>query len=164
MTNAAPHFRRWLALAMMVVGLDQLTKSLASQWLFYAQPQAVLPGFNLTLLHNPGAAFSFLANEGGWQRWLFSALALAVSFYLVVLLRAASSPVYRGGLSLILGGALGNVIDRMRLGYVVDFIQVYYRTWSFPAFNLADSAITLGAVLLICSTFVAPPRANAAKR
>ncbi len=163
MTSAVPHFRAWLALAVTVVGLDQLTKILASHWLIYAQPRAVLPGLNLTLLHNPGAAFSFLANEGGWQRWFFSALALGVSAYLVVLLRAASSPVYRGGLSLILGGALGNLIDRMRLGYVVDFIQVYYQTWRFPAFNLADSAITLGAALLIYSTFVVPPVASAAK-
>lgn len=153
MNSSAPGFRAWLAVSGAVVVLDQITKFIASHWLIYNQPLAVMPGFNLTLLHNPGAAFSFLADAGGWQRWFFAGLALAVSVYIVVLLRAASPLAHRGGLSLILGGALGNLIDRIHLGYVVDFIQVYYQTWYWPAFNIADSAITSGAVLLIYSAF-----------
>ena len=163
MSKSAPGFRAWLALAAGVVVVDHITKFIASRGLSYDQPVPVLPGFNLTLLHNSGAAFSFLAEAGGWQRWLFSALALGISLYLVVLLRASSPPAHRGGLSLILGGAIGNLIDRINLGYVVDFIQVYYKTWFWPAFNVADSAITLGAGLLIYSTFRAQPSASAAK-
>ncbi len=163
MSTPAPGFRAWLALAAGVVVVDHITKFIASRGLSYDQPVPVFPGFNLTLLHNSGAAFSFLAEAGGWQRWLFCALALGISLYLVVLLRASSAPAYRGGLSLILGGAIGNLIDRINLGYVVDFIQVYYKTWFWPTFNVADSAITLGAGLLIYSTFRAQPSANAAK-
>lgn len=156
-------FKGWLALAIVLVALDQLTKWAVTQTLTYGAPLALLPNLNFTLLHNPGAAFSFLAGAAGWQRWLFSTLAVGVSGYLVMLLRdptpAANS--YRAGLSLILGGALGNLIDRVRFGYVVDFIQVYHGNWYFPAFNLADSAITVGAGLVILGSLRGPAGAAA---
>ncbi len=156
--------RRWLWLAAFVVVLDHLSKFLASSHLVYAQAVPVFPGLNLTLLHNTGAAFSFLAGAGGWQRWLFALLAVGVSFYLIVLLRSPEPqpPGYRLGLSLILGGAIGNLLDRLVLGYVIDFIQVYYQQWIFPAFNFADSAITVGAGLLILSGFRTVERVPAA--
>jgi signal peptidase II len=159
-----PSFAGWLGLAAGIMGMDQATKILASRALTYGTPLPVLSGFNLTLLHNPGAAFSFLADADGWQRWLFTALALGVSAYVVVLLRApgAHPPGYQAGLSLILGGAIGNLIDRLLHGHVVDFIQVYYRSWYFPAFNVADSAITVGAVLLIGGPWLAPRAGTAA--
>lgn len=164
MSASGAGIRGWLTLAMVVIALDQLTKFAATQWLSYDQPVPVAPCLNLTLLHNPGAAFSFLAGADGWQRWLFSILAIGVSAYLVMLLRdpAPAALSYRMGLSLILGGALGNLIDRLHLGYVVDFVQVYYEAWFFPAFNLADSAITVGAGLLILGTLTGPPAGDAA--
>lgn len=157
-------FPRWLGVAAGVVALDQATKILASRALIYGAPLPVLPSFNLTLLHNPGAAFSFLADANGWQRWLFTGLALGVSAYLVVLLRTSEPQTagYRAGLSLILGGALGNLIDRVLYGHVVDFIQVYYRDWYFPAFNVADAAITIGAALLIGGVWFGAGGADAA--
>lgn len=144
----------WLALTAAIIGLDRLTKFLASAHLAYNDPVAVLPFFNLTLLHNTGAAFSLLDDAGGWQRWLFTAIALLVS---AVLLRwlariAGRNAVLSCALSLLLAGALGNLWDRLAYGYVVDFVELYYRQWSFPAFNVADSAITVGAALLILDT------------
>ncbi|MBM4226967.1 MAG: lipoprotein signal peptidase [Gammaproteobacteria bacterium] len=141
-------------LAGALVLVDQATKIAAVKWLTYQQALPVLPGFNLTLMHNPGAAFSFLADAGGWQRWFFAALALAVSIWLVFLIRASapSGRLYRLGLTLILGGAVGNLIDRLRLGYVIDFVELYYRAWSWPAFNVADSAITIGAGFFLLGT------------
>ncbi|MGH8596119.1 MAG: signal peptidase II, partial [Gammaproteobacteria bacterium] len=141
-------FATGLSLALLIVVADQGTKWLATNFLDYRTPLAVCPYFNLTLLHNTGAAFSLLAFAGGWQRWFFSALAILASVYIVYLLRgsAPNATGYRTGLVLILGGAIGNLIDRLRFGYVVDFIQVYYQEWSWPAFNVADSAITIGAV------------------
>lgn len=131
--------------------LDQLTKQLASVYLDYAVPQPVLPGFNLTLLHNTGAAFSLFHDQAGWQRWFFTAIAIVVSGA-VVWWMASLQPGQRWAplaLALVLGGACGNLVDRVLLGYVVDFLQVYYASWSWPAFNLADSAISIGAVMLI---------------
>lgn len=147
-----PHI--WLFLAVLLLAADQATKFLAEHWLTYNQPVPVFPSFNFTLLYNRGAAFSFLAGADGWQRWLFSGLAVGVSLYLVSLLRdpAPAPRTYRAGLALILGGAVGNLIDRVRLGHVIDFIQVYHGTWFFPAFNVADSGITVGAGLLILCT------------
>ena len=142
---------RWLWLSFLVVGLDQWSKSLASAHLNYGIPQPVLPGFNLTLVHNTGAAFSLLRDAGGWQRVFFIVLALAISTVLVIWLRRLP-PGQRwlpATLALILGGALGNLWDRMWLGYVVDFLDMYVGQWHWPAFNLADSAITIGAVMLI---------------
>lgn len=142
---------RWLALAVLVVVLDQLTKHLAETFLVYAQPHAVVPSFNLTLLYNRGAAFSFLNDAGGWQRWFFVTVSLLASIGLTVWLFRLRAGRWQLALAvaLVLGGAVGNLIDRLWLGHVVDFIQVYYRNWYFPAFNIADSAITVGAILLI---------------
>ncbi len=148
---------KWLAVAVLVVVLDQLTKHLAETYLGYAEPLPVLPSFNLTLLYNPGAAFSFLSDAGGWQRWFFVAVSLLASLALGLWLSKLRAGQWRLALalSLVLGGALGNLIDRLWLGHVVDFIQVYYRDWYFPAFNIADSAITVGAVVLIWDSIFA---------
>lgn len=154
---------KWLWLSLLVIVLDQLTKYLASTLLSYYQPLAVMPLFNLTLMHNTGAAFSFMNDAGGWQRWLFTLIALGVSIFLGLWLKrlTVQEKLQAVALALILGGAIGNVIDRMRLGYVIDFIDVYYATWHFPAFNIADSAITIGAVLIIYdSLFGAAKRAS----
>jgi signal peptidase II len=144
--------RGWaLVLVVVVVVLDQWTKTLASSLLTYAQPVEILPVFDLTLLHNRGAAFSFLSEAGGWQRWFFSGLAATVSVVLVVWLWRLPRKQWllSLALALILGGALGNLWDRILLGHVVDFISLHYGGRYFPAFNLADSAITLGAVLML---------------
>lgn len=142
---------KWLWVSVLVIVLDLLTKTLASLYLELHQPLAVIPGFNLTLRHNPGAAFSFLSDAAGWQRWMFSLISLAVSIGILVWLkRLSASQLWLAlALTLILGGALGNLWDRITLGYVVDFIEVYYDRWAWPAFNIADSAIFAGAVLLI---------------
>jgi len=141
----------WIWLSVLVVVLDQATKYLAETGLILHQPVSVLPGFNLMLTYNTGAAFSFLADAGGWQRWFFLGLGSAVSVGLTIWLTRLK-PGERwlaAALALILGGAVGNLIDRLWLGQVIDFIQLYYDRWYWPAFNIADSAITLGAVLLI---------------
>lgn len=142
---------RWIWLSVFVVGLDQWTKSLASAHLDYGIPHPLLPGFNLLLVHNTGAAFSLLRNAGGWQRVFFILLALAISAALVVWLRRIAPgqrwlPV---ALALILGGAAGNLWDRIFLGYVVDFLDVFAGQWHWPAFNVADSAISAGAIMLV---------------
>jgi signal peptidase II len=139
----------------MLIIADQVTKVLVTATLDYGVAIPLCPSLNLTLLHNTGAAFSFLANAGGWQRWFFAGLAVLASGYIVYLLRLPTPNAlgYRIGLAFVLGGALGNLIDRVRLGYVVDFIQVYYEQWYWPAFNIADSAISVGAVLLLISVF-----------
>lgn len=142
---------KWLGLSALVVGLDQITKLIAVQQLVYGQPLPVLPSFNLTLMYNPGAAFSFLSDASGWQRWFFVAVSSIASVLLVWWLHKLKSGQWllALALALVLGGAVGNLIDRLWLGHVVDFIQVYYRDFYWPAFNVADSAITVGAVLLI---------------
>ncbi len=144
----------WLWLTVLVIGLDYLTKQLAVTGLGYGDPLPVLPVFDLTLLYNYGAAFSFLSDAGGWQRWLFVLIALVVSVVLILWLKRTQRGLWWVGmaLSLILGGALGNLYDRVVLGYVIDFISVHYQNRYFPAFNLADSAITLGAAVLIFDT------------
>lgn len=146
----------WLLLSLLVVALDQLTKHVALAELQPYHPHAVIPGFlNWTLAFNPGAAFSFLAGEDGWQRWLFTALATGVSAVLAVWLARTPRRDWRNALplALIIGGAIGNLIDRIRFGHVTDFVQVYWGDWSFPAFNVADSAISVGAVLLVLFGF-----------
>lgn len=145
---------RWLWLSAIVLVLDQITKGLASELLTLHQPLALLPSLNLTRVHNAGAAFSFLGQAGGWQRWLFIALAIAVSVWILLWLRGVppERPSLACALSLILGGALGNLWDRIACGYVIDFIDVYYKQWHWPAFNVADSAITVGAAILIVDT------------
>jgi signal peptidase II len=152
-------FGIWMAISVLIVLFDQLTKWAILQFLDYGDPpERISPFLQLTHRRNTGAAFSFLADAGGWQRWFFIALAVTVSSVIAVWLwrlRSAGQTVLSAGLALVLGGALGNVIDRIRLGYVIDFIEVpnYFGfliggEW-FPAFNVADSAITVGAVLLI---------------
>jgi signal peptidase II len=144
----------WLWVSILVVVLDQITKQLATAMLDYARPVELLSVFDLTLLHNTGAAFSFLAGAGGWQRWFFALLAGSVSVVLVVWIKRlkAHETWLAIALALVLGGALGNLYDRVVLGYVVDFISIHYQQRYFPAFNLADSAITAGAIMLIIDT------------
>ena len=147
-----PNALSWLALSALVIALDQLTKHIAIDALVPYHAQPAIPGFlNWTLAYNAGAAFSFLHDAGGWQRWLFTALAIAVSAVLVIWLGRIDRGEWRTALplALVIGGALGNLIDRLRVGHVTDFIEVYYQQWSWPAFNVADSAISVGAVLLI---------------
>ena len=149
-----PGSLRWLWASVAVVALDQITKWVAMNELVAHQPLAVFPGFNLTLTFNPGAAFSML-DSGGWQRWLLSALAIGVSVFIIDVLRTLPRDRTWSGLgfSLVLGGAVGNLVDRLYLSVVVDFFDVYYRTWHWPAFNVADSAICVGAVILIGTAF-----------
>lgn len=141
----------WLWLSAVVVVLDLVSKAIATHYLTLYQPVPVFPGFNWTLAHNAGAAFSFLASESGWQRWFFSVLALAVSVGIILWIRrlSATQTLLAFGLALVLGGAVGNLWDRVTLGYVVDFIDLYYQQYHWPAFNIADSAISVGAVLLV---------------
>ena len=141
---------RWLALAAALVALDQLSKYAITRALTHGSTIEVAPFFNLVLVYNPGAAFSFLASASGWQRGLFIAIAVVASVWVVWLLRRYTrQTLFCFALSLILGGAIGNVIDRVWLGAVVDFLQFHAYGYHFPAFNLADSAITCGAVLLV---------------
>lgn len=147
--------RYGLLLATIIVVLDQLTKYWATAWLIYAEPVAIMPGLNFTLLHNTGAAFSLLSDASGWQRWFFAGIAIIACAVIVAWLRQMGeeelwSPL---ALCLILGGAIGNFWDRVNLGYVVDYIQLYYDSWYWPAFNIADSAICVGAVILVVSGF-----------
>lgn len=145
----------WLGLSVLAIVLDQWTKWIANTHLTYADSIPVLPFLNWTLLYNYGAAFSFLSDAGGWQRYFFTILAAVVSAIFVIwLMRMPKKLVLLPmGVALILGGAIGNLIDRATLGYVVDFIHVYYKNSHFPAFNLADSSITLGVILLLIDTF-----------
>ena len=143
--------RSGLWLAASIVALDQLTKAIAEFWLELYTPVPLLPGLNLTLVYNEGAAFSLLSDAGGWQRWLFVLITVVI---VAVLLRWLwrLPPGQRwtaGALAAILGGAIGNLIDRIATGRVVDFIDLYAGTWHWPAFNVADSAITVGAVILV---------------
>jgi len=143
---------RWgYALALLVIGLDYWTKDWASSALLYRQPVMVTPWFDWLLAHNTGAAFSFLADAGGWQRWFFALVAMLVSLVIIVWLsRLPTGKRWVGtALGLILGGGLGNLWDRLQYGYVVDFISLHYGGWYWPAFNIADSAISLGAAILI---------------
>ncbi len=146
----------WLGLAALLALLDLWTKHLASQNLVLYRPVEVTSWFNLTLAHNDGAAFSLLADAGGWQRWFFSVVAVIIAGVLMVWLKrlpqhARLLPV---GISLVLGGAAGNLVDRIRLGYVVDFIDIHYQGWHWPAFNLADSVIVIGVIVLLIEGFL----------
>jgi signal peptidase II len=145
---------RWLGLSAAIVLADQFTKWLIVARFRLGERLPVIDGlFDIVLAYNPGAAFSFLRDASGWQRYLFVGLALAVSVALVLFLRRAGSTQLHLGLALILGGAIGNVIDRIHIGEVVDFLLVYHGGWSWPAFNVADSAISIGAGLLILDSF-----------
>jgi len=150
--------RHWGWITVLIIILDQATKILADNLLQYHQPAPVMPMFNFTLMYNKGAAFSFLANAGGWQRWFFLGLTTAVSIFIYSWLRKLKphQTLQYTALALILGGAIGNLIDRAVYGYVIDFIDVYYNTHHWPAFNIADSAIFVGASLLIYDTLKNP--------
>jgi len=141
----------WLAVSVLIVVLDLWTKNIATQSLTLYRPIELTSWLNMTLAHNYGAAFSFLSDAGGWQRWLFTGLASVVTVVLVVWMFRLTprEKMTAAALGLIIGGAVGNLIDRINHGYVVDFIDVYYQGWHWPAFNLADSAITCGVVLLL---------------
>ena len=142
---------KWLWLSVIVIGLDQGTKYLASSELQFHVPVEVMPSFNWFLAHNTGAAFSFLSDAGGWQRWFFVGLAALVSIIIYSWLKKLdrSQAWLASALALILGGAIGNVIDRIYHGYVIDFIQWYYASYYWPSFNIADAAICIGAAILI---------------
>ncbi|MEJ2621796.1 MAG: signal peptidase II [Candidatus Thiodiazotropha sp.] len=146
----------WLWLSFVVILLDQLTKQLAETTLTLYESVYVMPMFDLTLLYNKGAAFSFLSDQGGWQRWFFTVLAILVAGGLIVWLwrLKAQEKWVAVSLSLIIGGALGNVIDRILFGYVIDFLHFHYQQHYWPAFNLADSAITLGVGVMLYDALV----------
>lgn len=148
----------WVALA--VIAIDQLTKVWAVSSLTLGDPVAVLPHLNWTLVYNYGAAFSFLADMGGWQRWFFTMLALVVSAILLAWLRKLPNRLNTEtwGINLVLGGALGNLIDRMLEGRVTDFVDFYIGSWHYATFNVADVAISVGAGLLILSELILKPR------
>ena len=152
-----PRIARWLALALLVLVLDQISKGWVLANFRLMDRQIVTSFFNLVLVFNPGASFSFLADAGGWQKWFFVALALAISLWLLGLLRKhAQERLLPAALSLILGGALGNVIDRLRFDAVVDFLDFHLAGYHWPAFNVADSAITVGVALMLWHQFRQP--------
>lgn len=158
MQHPRPHAVSWLWVSAVVIVLDQISKWIALAELQPYEPIAVIDGFlNWMLAFNPGAAFSFLADSGGWQRWFFTVLAIVVSAVLVVWLSRTARGDWRNAapLALIIGGAIGNVIDRVRLGHVVDFIDVYVGQYHWPAFNIADSAICVGAIALVAFSLFA---------
>ncbi|GHE22613.1 signal peptidase II [Halomonas urumqiensis] len=151
---------RWLWLALAIIVVDLATKYAASASLAYARPVEVLPFFNLTLLHNTGAAFSFLADHPGWQRWFFATIAVGASIGLTIWLRRLKrdETLLAVSLAMIIGGALGNLYDRLVHGYVVDFLSFHVAGWYYPAFNVADIGITLGAIGLIWESVIGEKR------
>lgn len=143
---------RWLWLAPLVIVLDQLTKLAILHYLPYGGPGInVLPVFNIVHVYNKGAAFSFLADQAGWQRWFFALFAIVVSLVMLVALRRQAASLWWSNCAfvLVIGGAIGNLIDRIAYGHVVDFLLFYWQTYTFPAFNIADCAITVGAVMIV---------------
>ncbi|MGD7034759.1 signal peptidase II [Methylotuvimicrobium buryatense] len=146
---------KWLWLSFVVLVLDQVTKLAVAANMQLYQSIQVLPFFNLTYVHNTGAAFSFLSEAGGWQRWFFAVLAFVISVVITVWLARLKrhETLLAVSLALVLGGAVGNLIDRLAYGYVIDFLDVYYQDWHWPAFNIADSAITIGVALMIAESF-----------
>ncbi|MDB5751096.1 MAG: lipoprotein signal peptidase [Ramlibacter sp.] len=147
---AAGSMLPWLALALIILIADQFTKVLVMGYYRLGDSTYVWPFFNLVRAHNTGAAFSFLAAASGWQRWLFTGIGIVATLFIVYLLRShAGQRLFSFALACILGGAVGNVVDRLLHGYVVDFLQFHWRGWYFPAFNIADMAITIGAACLV---------------
>jgi signal peptidase II len=150
MPEALRSWTRWLALSGAIIAADLATKAWMSSIFRYGEVREVTSFFNLVLVHNTGAAFSFLANAGGWQRWFFAAVSIVISAVIVAMLRRhGHNHLLAGALALVLGGALGNLHDRLRFGYVVDFVQLHAGGYYWPAFNVADSAITIGVALLL---------------
>ena len=146
---------RWLWLSLIVIVLDQISKQLVEHSLLVFESISLLPFLNLTLVYNEGAAFSFLSDQGGWQRWLFVSLATGVTLMLMFWLsRLQTRDRWLAvALSLIIGGAVGNLLDRLIFGHVIDFIDLYYHQWHWPAFNIADSAISVGVVFILFDSF-----------
>ncbi|MGB5246616.1 MAG: signal peptidase II [Woeseia sp.] len=164
--SGARRFLTWMAVAAVVLIADQVTKWLILQNIPLYSKIEVMSFVNITHQQNPGAAFSFLADAGGWQRWFFTGLATLVSFFIagwLWQLRNQRQAVLGGGLALVLGGALGNLVDRLQFGYVIDFIQVLIAGWPFPSFNVADAAISVGAGLLIIDALFLSGRNEAEK-
>ena len=151
----------WLGVALVIFLLDQLTKIAIVGAFQLGESLPITSFFNLVRVHNAGAAFSFLADAGGWQRWFFTGLGTVAALVMVYLLRThAGQTLFCLALSLLLGGAVGNVVDRVLYSHVIDFLDFYYGTWHFPAFNVADSAITMGACLLILDELLRVRRAR----
>ena len=146
---------KWLGLSLLAVILDQVSKLVLVSSMQLYQSIPITSFFKLTYVRNTGAAFSFLSEAGGWQRWFFAGLAIIISMVIAVWLTRLKQheTVLAVALSLVLGGAIGNLIDRLAYGYVIDFLDVYYENWHWPAFNIADSAITLGVVLMLLESF-----------
>jgi lipoprotein signal peptidase len=146
----------WLILSLLIILLDQVSKYYAVRYLSFAQPLVIMPHyFNLFLIHNTGASFSFLAEMSGWQRWFLSFTAGLISLGLIGWLSILPKNQHwlAAALSLIIGGAMGNLIDRLQLAYVIDFIQVYAKNYYFPTFNIADTAVVIGVFMLAYSSF-----------
>jgi signal peptidase II len=163
MSRPSPNALPWLGLSGVLLVLDQWAKWLATTSLEYARPVAFIDGFwNWTLVHNYGAAFSFLSSAGGWQRWFFTVLALVISAGLAFWLARTPRGDWRTALpyALVIAGAIGNVIDRLRFGYVVDFVDWYVGEWHWPAFNVADACIVAGAIGLVIFSFREPAPAG----
>jgi signal peptidase II len=149
---------RWFLLSLLVLIVDQVSKMTVVSSMHLYESITLVPFFQLTYVHNLGAAFSFLSDAGGWQRWFFIALSSVVSVLISIwLVRLPAALRWQAaGLALVLGGAVGNLVDRVLYGYVIDFLDVYYRSWHWPAFNVADAAITIGAVILLVDSFRNP--------
>lgn len=156
MTNKPWRTAYWFGLALLITALDWVTKAWAMAALTLHQRVEILPFFNLTLIHNPGAAFGLFANGGELRHWFFLVVTIGLSGVIAVWLATGTrdKPLLAGALTLVLGGALGNLIDRIRFGYVIDFLDFHAFGWHWPAFNVADAAITCGALLLITSTLL----------
>lgn len=149
-TTSSGTWMPWLGLALVIFIADQFTKVLILGYYHLGEATYVTSFLNIVRAHNTGAAFSFLAQASGWQRWFFTAVGLAAAVFIIWLLRShAGQKLFSFSLACILGGAIGNVVDRLLHGYVVDFVQVHWRGWYFPAFNVADSGITIGAICLV---------------
>ena len=148
--RASPDRWVWLGTALIIFLLDQVSKIWITGAFRLGDSVPITSFFNLVRVHNAGAAFSFLADAGGWQRWFFTGLGLAAALWMIYMLRShAGQKLFSLALALLLGGALGNVMDRLLYSHVIDFLDFYWGTWHFPAFNVADSAISVGAALLI---------------
>ena len=151
----------WLGLALVILILDQFTKIMVLGYYRLGDSTRVTSFFNLVRVHNEGAAFSFLAGAGGWQRWFFTAVGISAALFIVWMLRShPGQRLFAFAMSCILGGAIGNVIDRLVHGYVVDFLQFHYAGWYFPSFNVADSTITIGAIAMILDELLRVRRAR----
>jgi signal peptidase II len=156
---------RWLFVSLAVIAADLATKAWVSRAFATGEVREVTPYFNLVLMHNTGAAFSFLADAGGWQRWFFTAIALVISGFIVwVLRRQHDNALVALALALVLGGALGNLYDRLTLGHVVDFVQLHAGGYYWPAFNVADSAISIGVAMLIWDSLRSGTRETTARQ